>query len=96
MGKVARIVNGVVRQVDTALQYEATIVAPSGGYASGTNLTLPNGGTYFSKDLSVFLNGQLLEVGYDYNYVGTGTRTQIQLIAQVFEGERILYRVDSF
>lgn len=96
MASIAKIVNGVVRMVTTSPQYNQTVAVPVGGYASGLTLTLPASGTYLSADLQVLLDGTLLELGQDYNYVGSGTRTQITLLVDLFEGERLMYRVDSY
>ena len=54
-----------------------------GPIASGTNITLPDSGTYTDKELFVSLNGSELVPGFHYNYVGTAPRTQIQILMRL-------------
>ena len=76
-----------------AIIYDQT--APTTGYAAGSNVTLPNGETYNDVDLKVFLDGTFLEPGQDYNYVGIIPRTEIQLVIEVFAGERLRFRKEG-
>jgi hypothetical protein len=89
-----RLVNGIGRMqtitgLDTSLIYDETIDVSS-VIPFGTNITLPNAGTYQSKELEVYLNGQFLEVGQHFNYVGTGTRTQIVMISRTLGDQDFL------
>lgn len=59
---------------------------------AGDNITLPNSGSYEGDDLEVYLNGNLLDVVFDYNYVGTGTRTQITLTFDAAVDDVIRFR----
>lgn len=79
---------------DPLLIYDETVVVPEGGFDAGTNITLPNSKTYADVELMVYLDGQLLEPLFDYNFVGTIPRTQIQLAAELFENERLRFRID--
>lgn len=47
--------------------------------------------------LKLFLNGQLLEPGLDYNEVGTvGTLSdQVEILQDLFVGDRLTFRIDS-
>ena len=76
--------------------YDEPVVVPNGGYSAGTNITLPSSKTYADSDLKVYLDGNFLEPLIDYNYVGpaTGNRTQIQLVVDLFEGERLRFRIE--
>jgi hypothetical protein len=101
MAEVAlRLVNGVPRTVTIATTasegiYDETIVADSLGYAVNDIITLPSSGSYESVDLKIFHDGSFWEPGVDYNYVGTGTRTQIELLRPVLEGEKLRFRVEG-
>lgn len=61
---------------------------------SGTSITLPQSGTYSGAELQILLNGQMLEAVFDYNYVGVGTRTQVQFTFDLVVGDRINFRID--
>lgn len=98
MAYFTRIVDGVLRSFSSSGGslpdiYEETFVVPPGGITSGTPITLPNSGTYDSKELEVEFNTQPLEAGIDYDYVGSGSaKTQITLGFDVYEDERIQLR----
>lgn len=61
---------------------------------AGNPITLPNAETYKTTELEVYLNGQLMEVDIDYNYVGIIPRTQITLTFDVFSTDKIRFRKD--
>lgn len=106
MGQFLRMVNGVPRsffESSTLPIYDQSLaVVASGATAgqvngpitSGTAVTLPASGTYTSAELQVQLNGQQLEPVLDYNYVGSGTRTQVSFTFQLVVGDVIVFRVD--
>lgn len=106
MAKFLRLVNGVAYSVDesasiTIYDQPLTVVSASPGanqivgpITSGTAVTLPNGGTYSAAELEIRLNGQRLEQLYDYNYVGSGTRTQVSFTFDLAIGDRLDFRVD--
>ena len=75
--------------------YDETIVVGAGGLSAGSTVTLPATETYTDIDLTVYLDGQLLEAGQDYNYVGVAPRTQIQLVIDLLETERLRFRKGS-
>ena len=76
--------------------YDEVVVAGSGGISAGANITLPLGRSYDEDELQVYLDGQYMEVLQDYNYVGAGPpRTQIQLVFDILEGERLRFRIES-
>lgn len=61
-----------------------------GPIITGTDITLPDGQEYHSKELQIFINGNRLESVFDYMYVGSVPRTKIQF---TFDLE-ILDRID--
>lgn len=96
MVKVLSIVNGVPRMVDAVAGgavYEEVIVIDS-NLPSGGTFTLPSSKTYSDKELEVFLNDGYLEVGEDYNYLGTApNRTQISVIIPLVNTDRLRFRI---
>lgn len=82
-----KLVNGLPFMVNDTVPYDATLTVVGG--TPGTNqinivdaggaITLPNSKTYTDADLQVFLNNNRLYLTTDYNYVGSGARTQISL-----------------
>lgn len=62
----------------------------TGPVTSGTNITLPQSGTYTSLELQIYLNGDRIEQVFDWNTVGAGpTRTQVQLTFQLEIGDTL-------
>lgn len=99
MAKALRLINGVPRMSEVTgadAIYDETLVVGSGGILASTPISLPSGGTYESKDLEVYLGGQFLEPGVDYNYVGAGpSRTQITFDTLLLENERVRFRIEG-
>lgn len=97
MGKFLRLINGVARMADessaTAI-YDESITVGVGGISTGVGITLPAGQTYTSDELEVYLNGVRQEAVYDYNYLGTGSRTQISFTFNLLQGEIVRFRID--
>ena len=62
-----------------------------GDAESGDYITLPNSGTYEGEELWVFLNGNHLAYPFDYNYVGSGTMTQVSMTFDLVVGDVILF-----
>lgn len=77
--------------------YDETYTVPGGGLSSGSNITLPNSGTYENKDLRVYVNGQLWEDGVDFDYVGAAGpgKTEIQILQDLEAGELVRFRVQG-
>lgn len=106
MSKFLRLSNGVPRSFTeggsvTIYDQPLTIVASGAGanqmngpVSAGTNITLPSSGTYTGAELEVRLNGMRLEQLYDYNYVGSGSKTQIQMTFDLVVSDRLDFRVD--
>lgn len=91
-----QIVNGVARGVTVAASiYEQTVTVGPGGISTGTPVTLPSAETYDSTELTVRLNGQLLENVIDYQYEGTVPRTQVSFTFDLVEGDRIVFRKEQ-
>lgn len=74
--------------------YDETTVIGVGGVTTGVNITLPNAGTYEGDDLEVFLNGEFMDRGIDWNEVGSAPRTDIQFTFDLVEGDRVRFRID--
>lgn len=106
MAKFLRLANGVARSFDesaslTIYDQPLTVVASGAGanqingpVTSGTSVTLPSSGTYVGEELEIRLNGMRLEALYDYNYVGTGSKTQVSFTFNLSVGDRLDFRVD--
>ena len=96
--KALTIVNGAPRMTiisGTSIYDDVTVVG-AGGITAGTPVTLPNAGEYQDKDLEIYLRGQFLEPGYDFNYVGnTIIKTQVTFTNNLIEGDRIHWRVEG-
>jgi len=76
--------------------YDQTYTVPSLITAS-TAITLPASGTYSGEELEVRLNGIKQDSGIDYNFVGSGTRTQISFTFDLYgspSADVINFRVD--
>lgn len=104
MANFLRGVNGVGRsfaESGTPTVYLQTIdivaAAPVGNQLvgpilAGSNITLPASGTYTGDELIVTLNGQYLDPVLDYNYVGSGSRTQISMTFDLIVGDRLDFK----
>lgn len=103
MGNFLRLVNGQPRhfaEANTTAIYDERldVIAgtPSnsnqvqGPITAGTNVTLPDSGTYSGLELQIYLNGDRLESVNDYTYVGAGpSKTQVQFTFQLEVGDAI-------
>ena len=85
MAAFLQLVNGLPTSVNVAIGavYDESIYYSS-GLASGTDITLPNSGSFAdpdAKDLIVILNNRVVEVGRDFTVLGAGpSYTQIEFI----------------
>lgn len=61
---------------------------------AGTEITLPNSGTYQSDELEVYLNGQRLHLVIDYSYVGGPPRNKIILTFDLYSGDTLRFRTE--
>jgi hypothetical protein len=94
MGKFLRLVNGIPKSIDEAASlpiYDESLNVAS-TITAGTNVTLPNGGTYDGQELEVYFNGQVLDDVVDYTFVGSPPRTQVQFTFNLEPGDRIRFR----
>lgn len=103
MGKFLRLSNGVPRSFDESSSLpiydeRLTIVAGApvdsnemtGPVTAGTNVTLPDSGSYTGLELQIYLNGDRLESVADYAYVGgSPPRTQVQFTFGLVVGDTI-------
>lgn len=106
MGKFLRLSNGVPRSFQessslTIYDQSLTVVASGAGanqingpVNAGVNVTLPGGQTYTAAELQIYLNGDRLESIFDYSYVASPPRTQVQFTFQLVVGDRIDFRID--
>lgn len=95
MGKFLRIVNGYPRAFDegSATTIYDQSVDLVGTLTTGTAYTLPASGTYEGDELEVILDGQTLDSGSDFNFVGAGpTRTQVSFTFDLLAGDRLRFR----
>lgn len=95
------IVNGVARMssiLTTIFDQRLTVLVSgasgsnqvNGPVTAGTNVTLPQSGTYSGLELQVYLNGDRLEAVSDYTYVGVGTaKTQVQFTFGLVAGDTV-------
>ena len=95
MAKVLILVNGRWKLSEVDVSSTSTYQeSHSPGYVEAlTPITLPNSGSYEGSELQVFLNQALQRVGDHYNYVGTGTKTQIAFTSDILETDIITYIV---
>lgn len=108
MGSTALVlVNGVPRQqtitasAPTIYDQSLTVVASGAGanqvngpVNAGVSVTLPGSQTFTSAELQIYLNGDRLEPVFDYSYVGSPPRTQVQFTFQLVVGDRLDFRID--
>jgi hypothetical protein len=73
--------------------YDETFTT-TGTVPTGDPITLPSAKTYDSDELEVYLGGQRIEAGADFNYVGVAPRTQIVFTFDLNLGEDIRFRID--
>lgn len=95
MAKKLALVSGIPRMVDESASpaiYDESVVLVSNVNA-GVNYTLPNSGSYSGDELEVYLDGQVLDSGSDFNFVGAGpTRTQVAFTFNLIIGDNIRFR----
>lgn len=94
MGKFLRVTNGYPRYADEAASstiYDETEVLV-GTLTTGTAHTLPNSGNYVGEEIEVFLDGQTLDSGTDFNFVGSGTKTQVSFTFDLLAGDTLRFR----
>lgn len=104
--KFLRLSNGVPRSFTGAASvpiYDQSILIVvsgatgnqlNGPVTAGTSVTLPAAQTYSSAELQIYLGGDRLEPTIDYNYVGSGARTQVQFTFDLLARDRIDFRID--
>lgn len=94
MAKKLALVNGIPRMVDESASptiYDESVTLGS-NLTTGTNYTLPNSGTYEGEEIEVYLDGQVLDSGSDFNFVGSGTKTQVVFTFDLITGDRLRFR----
>lgn len=62
---------------------------------SGTAITLPNSGSYIGEEIEVFVNNIPQDSYVDFNFVGTGTRTQISFTYPLRTGDVLRVRINK-
>ena len=67
-----------------------------GAVTPGTDITLPDSQNYEDSELMIWINGQFQEPGVDYDYIGVGSRTQIEFITETLQvGDVLRMRIDT-
>lgn len=106
MAKFLRLSNGVPRSFQesaslTIYDESLTVVASSpdaneivGPINAGVNVTIPGSQTYTAAELQIYLNGDRLEPVFDYAYVGSAPRSQVQFTFGLVVGDRVDFRID--
>lgn len=108
MAKKLALINGLPRMVDESASpviyddYLKVVASGASGaneinladVETGDNITLPNSGSYEGEELEVYLNGDRLQDVFDYNYVGSGTKTQISMTFDLEVNDILRFRVD--
>lgn len=106
MGNFLRLSAGVARSTaETAApviyDQSLTVVASGAGanqingpVTAGTSVTLPSSETYTAAELQIHLNGDRLEPTFDYAYVGSPPRSQVQFTFDLVVNDRIDFRID--
>ena len=107
MANVLSLVNGIPRTIQVSetspVIYDQTITVVEsspganeilGPVTTGTDITLPNSQTYEGLELEVWLNGQRLEDSFDYNYIGSIPRTDLEFTFDLVVGDEIRFRID--
>jgi len=106
VAKFLRLSNGVPRSFNESssisiYDQSLTVVASGAGanqingpVTAGVSVTLPGGQTFTSAELQIYLNGDRLEPIFDYAYVGSPPRTQVQFTFSLEVGDRIDFRID--
>ena len=96
MAQVVRIINGIPRiqaESGTPIIYDETIQILS-PVTAGVPVSLPNSKTYTGDELKVKFRGQDLTDVYDYNWVGSGAKTQVVFTFDLQIGDYIGFRID--
>lgn len=88
------LVNGVPRTI-TVLPtiYNQNYTVGAGGITTGVSITLPSSQTYSGSELDVELNGQAMDPGVDYTYVGSGSRTQVAFTFDLVQNDVITFKI---
>ena len=106
MGNFLRLVNGrpksFAESSSITIYDQSLTVVPSGAGANqingpvtaGTSVTIPGSQTFTAAELQVYLNGDRLEPLFDYTYVGSPPRTQLQFTFDLVVGDRLDFRID--
>ena len=95
MSKVVRGVSGILRFQEFGVTVYNEQLDVISTITAGTSISLPAAGTYLGSELSLFLNGQRMNYIEDYQYVGVGTRTQIQFLFDLVVDDKIIFRKET-
>lgn len=94
MAKKLALISGIPRMVDESATppiYDESVDLVA-TLTAGTNYTLPNSGTYEGEELEIMLDGQVMDSGSDYNFVGSGVKTQVAFTFNLLSGDRLRFR----
>ena len=84
--------NDGVLSTTSGIVYNETLVIGVGGVSTGTPISLPNSEIYLGGELQVLLGVTPLEVGIDYQYVGSGVKTQIECTFDLIEDDELTFK----
>lgn len=94
MATYMTIIGGIPCLVsDSSAVYEMTITP--GVLSANTPITLPSSKTYIDKELTIWLNGIKLELGVEWQTVGSPPRTQFSLTMATIASDRIIVRTEG-
>jgi hypothetical protein len=94
MAYVLRVATGYPRHFTESASptiYDESVALASPVNA-GVSYTLPNSGSYEGDELEIYLDGQVLDSGLDFTFVGTGVKTQVQFTFNLLAGDNIRFR----
>lgn len=90
-----RLVNGIARMTLSPVAaeiYSQTVTVGVGGVTTGVDITLPASGSYLGAELEVYLNGEYMELGLDFNTSGSSPYTKIQMTFDLVQGDKLRFR----
>jgi len=89
MGQYLTMVNGRWRLRTSSPFYQKS--HQPGNITALTPISLPDAMTYEGDELQVYLNGVLQNVLIDYNYVGSGSKSEIAFLFDIQVTDRLSY-----
>ena len=72
--------------------YNETLIVGAGGISTGSPISLPNSENYLGEELEIKLNSTIMDLGSEYQYEGTGIKTQISFLFDLVEDDQIDFK----